>query len=151
MNRIRKPPIDHYTRWRLRQLTLDVSLVGPLNCWQWEREYIRQLILEATDRIEKRATKPKPTTTTEEDKSTRLFIHLQYHPDDSSRGEIRQLYNEHCGELFKKLMLMGIERPIIAYSRPKNIGDYATQAKLHEAPGRTASTIMGEYKQGLAP
>ena len=34
----------------------------------------------------------------------------------------------------------------VAYSRPLNIGDYVTRAKLHQAPGETASTIFGEFK-----
>ena len=38
-----------------------------------------------------------------------------------------------------------------AYSRQRNIGDYASQAKLHQAPGRTASIIMGEYLRGMNP
>ena len=46
---------------------------------------------------------------------------------------------------------LGIGQPTIAYSRPRNVSNYVTQAKLHQAHGRLASTIMGEYEQGLAP
>jgi len=46
---------------------------------------------------------------------------------------------------------MGPLRPIVAYSRPRNIGDYITKAQFHEAPGKDATFYMGKYKQGLAP
>jgi hypothetical protein len=88
------------------------------------------------------------TPTTEEDKN-RLFIHLVYHPDDIPRQHIQKLYGEHCSELLRSVI--GIQRPTIAYKRPKNVGDFITHAKLHEAPGRTASIIMGEFSAGLAP
>ena len=37
----------------------------------------------------------------------------------------------------------------ITHSRSHNIGDYITQAKLHEATGSTTSITMGKYGQGL--
>jgi len=119
----------------------------------WDREYIRDLILDACAIVN---AKKKPTagppelpTTDSESESKLLFLHLQYHPDDISRKRIQELYQEHCGDLFREEM--GINRPVIAYSRPPNIGDYVTQARLHQAPGKTASTLMGEYRQGLSP
>ena len=116
----------------------------------WERQYIRQLILDATTSIEARGPKgSKSSSPSADDTSDRLFFHLQYHPDDISRKRIQELYQEHCGELFRQEL--NIERPTIAYSRPPNLGEYVTKAKLHQAPGRTASDIMGEYKAGLNP
>ena len=44
---------------------------------------------------------------------------------------------------------ININRAIVAFSRPKNIGDFATKAKLHQAPNQTASTIMGRFKAGF--
>ena len=88
--------------------------------------------------------RPAPAREGEEEDETQLFIHLEYHPHNISCQEIQQEYQRHCGKLFKKEL--GINRPTIAYSRPKNIGDYVTQAKLHQAPGRFASPIMGEYE-----
>ena len=104
--------------------------------------------MDATTKIEERGSRPRtPPTSKSDDES--LYIHLEYHPDDISRQKLRQLYDQYCGELFLKEL--GIERPTIAYSRPKNVGDYVTQAKLHQAPGKSSSIIMGEYKQGLNP
>ena len=43
-----------------------------------------------------------------------------------------------------------VGRTIVAYSRPKNIGDFVTKTKLHQAPGKNASTILGEFRQDSA-
>ena len=115
----------------------------------WDREFIRRLILEATSTIESRSSATTPASSRVTDDEDNLFIHLEYHPNDIGRKKLKSLYDEHCGTLFHKEM--GISEPTIAYSRPKNIGDFITQAKLHQAPGQTASILMGEYKQGLYP
>ena len=125
----------------------------------WQSSYIRGLILDACTTCEeiKKKTKPAPnessailnTNSTPSSNKKLLFFHLQFHPEDISRKKIQEFYKEHCSDLFKEHM--DIDRPVIAYSRPPNIGNYVTQAKLHEAPGKTASTYMGEYRQGLAP
>ena len=46
---------------------------------------------------------------------------------------------------------LGVKRAIVAYSRPKNVGDFVTQAKLHQAPGKEGSVITEEYNEGLNP
>ena len=44
-----------------------------------------------------------------------------------------------------------IQRMIVAFSTAKNIGNYVSQTKLHQAPGKSASSILGEFKSGLNP
>lgn len=78
-----------------------------------------------------------------------MFVHVQYHPFDIPRRQYRQLFEEHLGSICRDTL--GKERPVIAYSRLPNIGEYVTQAKLHEAPGETSDIIMGEYRDGLDP
>ena len=114
----------------------------------WGREYICVLILEATSVIEARGTQQLQPATSRYGEDN-LFMHLEFHPYDVSHGRIRELYKEHCGELLKKEI--DIERPIIAYSRQNMRGVYVTQAKLHQAYGKIALIIMGEFKQGLSP
>ena len=126
-----------------------VTLYRHLLDRSWDREFIRRLILEATSTIESRSTATTPASSRVKDDEENLFIHLEYHPNDISRKKLKAFYEEHCGKLFRKEM--GIGEPTIAYSRPKNIGDYITQAKLHQAPGKTASILMGEYRSGLNP
>ena len=85
----------------------------------------------------------------DDDQKNRLFIHLVFHPDDVPRKRIQELYQLHCADLLRDECR--IERPTIAYSRPRNLGDYLTKTKLYQAPGESSSTIMGEYKDGLNP
>jgi hypothetical protein len=115
----------------------------------WNREFISGLISEASSKIEANSTAKSAPTKTSDDTGDLIFIHMVYHPDDISRAQVRQVYEETLGPLLEEVL--GIKRAIVAYSRPKNIGDYVTKAKLHQAPGVTASIIMGEYKQGLDP
>lgn len=117
----------------------------------WNREYIYSLILEVCNKLESRDKQNLmlESTTQPDNEDEMLFLHFVFHPDDISRLSIRQHYNKHCQQLFKAEL--GVERPTIAYSRPRNLGDILTQAKLYQAPGKTASTTMGKYKQGLAP
>ena len=118
----------------------------------WERELLWQIFTEVSTRIKAwwRSPTISPTTQpTDAEDEERLFIHLEYHPDNIKRNRSQELYTLHCGELFKQKL--DIKQPTIAYSRLKNIGDYITSAKLHQATGRTLSLIMGEYKNGLNP
>jgi len=78
-----------------------------------------------------------------------LFLHFKFHKDGITRLQIREEFENTLGSICKEEL--GVTRTIVAFSRPKNIGDFVTQAKLYEAPGKSASTIMGEYKSGLNP
>ena len=112
----------------------------------WNRELIRKLILEATGRAEN----PKPyKQTTQENNKTTLFLHFQFHKDGMSRQQIRRAYEDNLSSVCQTEL--NITRAIVAFSRPKNIGDFITKAKLHQGPGKSASTIMGEFKRGLHP
>ena len=118
----------------------------------WKSDFIRPLISAACQRSKHLASLP-PRSPTEpsiiDDEVHRLFIHLVYHPDDLPRRRIQELYEQHCGDLFRSEL--NLNRPTIAYSRPKNIGDFATRARLFTAPSDNASIIMGEYRDGLSP
>ena len=112
----------------------------------WDRELIRKLILEATSRVENPHFGPPLPA---EDLKNTAFLHFQFHKDGISRLQIRAAYEEHLNSVLKKEI--NITRAIVAFSRPKNIGDFVTKAKLHQATGLNASTIMGKYIQGLDP
>ena len=102
-------------------------------------EDIRPIFLAAHARIKSNYNKPTipptdqptnqpPTQTIADASALRMMcLHLTYHPCDTPRRTVRQLYEKNCHE-FKSLL--GTDKPIIAYSRPKNIGDTATKAKL---------------------
>ena len=114
----------------------------------WDPSFIRDLIVEASRRIENAPPKLPPSYKSKQI-ADEIYIHLQYYSEDITRRQVRLLYDEHLADHFSNTL--GVKRAIVAYSRSKNIGDYVTQAKLHQAPGNTASTIMGEYELGLNP
>ena len=64
----------------------------------------------------------------------RLFIHWEYHQCDIPKKEIRAIYNLHLKELVEKWL--DVKQTTVCYSRPKDICDYVTKAKLYQAPGR---------------
>jgi hypothetical protein len=118
----------------------------------WDNDTIYPIFMEVATKMESRGKLPAVASsdnTCDDEMDKTIFIHLQYHTHDISRKQIRILWDKYCREVFQEEI--GIERAIIAYSRPRNIGEYVTQAKLHQASGETSSTIMGEYNQGLAP
>ena len=72
------------------------------------------------------------------------FLHIQYHPNDLPRQTIRAIYENTCGEIFKKEI--GVENCLIAYSRPTNLRNLLTPTTLHQAPGKEVSTYLGETR-----
>ena len=113
----------------------------------WDRDFIRGLILEATARAEKKITVKPPSE--EEDQKATLFIHFQFHKDGISRQQIRTEFKTHLESICHNGL--GTKKLTVAYSRPLNIGDHVTRARLHQANGKYASTILGEFKEGLDP
>ena len=111
---------------------------------------IKPIFINAHKSIQDRRRTPKETKT-EDDSGTKLFLHFEYHPRDVPRTEIRRMYNKHLGHIAENYL--GVAPPIVAYSRPQNLGEVASQAKLYEAPGRDAATHLAEYsrRRGLAP
>ena len=63
-------------------------------------------------------------------------MHIEFGRNDLPREAIRAIYNSTCQEMCEGI---GIKDFTIAYSRPKNIKDLVTKAKLHMAPGKEAS------------
>lgn len=123
----------------------------------WDRATIKRLILDADLRVrekeKEKELQPTPTnlptdTPTNQPTNNRtdtIYLHWVYHPNDIPRHRIRAIYDSCCGEIIKEEV--GIEKMIIAYSRPPNIKDTLTKAKLHQAPGKEAS----KYYSGELP
>ena len=115
----------------------------------WERKLVRDLILGATDRAEEKSINPLPSSPKSKSTKDILFLHFQYHKDGITRQEVRKEYETHLETICKEEL--GIQRMIVAFSTAKNIGNYVSQTKLHQAPGKSASSILGEFKSGLNP
>ena len=139
--------------YRRDYIKFTVLLYRRLLARGWQKEVIYPIFIDAATKIEsKPQPQPQPVTTTPTKDTTlddAIFLHLPYHPNDISRRDLRRLFEEHCGNAF--FDELEIKRIIIAYSRLRNIGEYITQAKLHEPADVTSETIMGEYLDGLDP
>jgi hypothetical protein len=108
----------------------------------WNKATMKGYILKADAKLNM----PRPTITTVTTATTpmpdilsnrdQLYLHLEYHPKDIPKKSIRALYDHYCKSTLEDL---GIARLTIAYSRPPNIKDSITKAKLHQAPGKEAS------------
>ena len=69
-------------------------------------------------------------------------MYIKYGRNDLPRKAICAIYDYTCREMCEGI---GIKHFTVAYSRPKNIKDLVTKAKLHMAPGKEASKYyLGE-------
>ena len=110
----------------------------------WDPSLIKSWILAADEKIQAEASTPRlpsPSLAPASDLDEKLFIHFEYHRNDLPRSRVRALYDYHCKNLFQKTL--GVQQLIVAYSRPLNLQELLTKAKLHQAPGQEASTFMG--------
>ena len=116
----------------------------------WDHNHMRRLILEADFKLRQNPpTLPAAVTPAPPDpalyqnkKTDRVFLHFEYGRNDLPRNIIRSIYNMTCKEMCEGI---GLKDLTIAYSRPKNIKDLVTKAKLHMAPGKEASKYyLGE-------
>lgn len=105
----------------------------------WSRIVMKEYILSADIKLRSNKNPTSVTSQPQEPASNkeRLFIHLEYHPNDIPRKRIREIYNQHCSEVFERVL--SIKQTTVCYSRAKNIKDTVTKAKLHQAPGQEAS------------
>ena len=109
----------------------------------WDRAAIKGHILFADNKLRHSpltTATPEPIPT-----KNRLFIHLEYHPNDIPRKKVRELYQLHCEETFKAKL--GVEQTTIAYSKHRNLQECLTKAKLHQPAGQEAS----KYYSGELP
>jgi len=87
-----------------------------------------------------------PTPVTEpaiEEEERRLFFHMQYHPKDIPRREIRDIYDDLCKTTLEAEL--GITQFTIAYSRPTTIGSVIAKSDLYQVEGKEVSKyIAGE-------
>ena len=111
---------------------------------------LRKYFLSAHKKLNKQRTQleKKQILTSPDNNSRQSFLHFKYNASDVTGRAAMQLHTKHCQAFQGKLDLLP---PKICYSRPKNIGDLATQTRLHQHPERPSSYFMGEYQRGLDP
>ena len=140
---LRKYRGQHTNREHYIEMT--VFLYRRLRARGWEAALLKSLFEEATAKVElQRPSKTQERKTTD---GRRIFIHTEFHPNGIARKKIRQAYMETCGDAFSDLKTengstMKLIETTIAYSRPKNLRDLLTSAKLREVEGRGVSTFF---------
>ena len=109
---------------------------------------LRKYFLSAHTKLSSSATPEKPLILTSTGNQRQSFLHSQYNATDPPGRALMQLHTKHCQAFQEELHLLP---PKICYSRPKNIGDIATQTSLHQNQAKPASYFMGEFQKGLDP
>jgi len=107
----------------------------------WDRSTMKDWIISADEKIQQEQNEQPTSASTESEEPVsnkeRVFLHFEYHKNDIPKSRVRAIYDKNCKELLSTRL--GIKQLTIAYSRPKNIKDTITKAKLHQAPGHEAS------------
>jgi len=98
-----------------------------------------------------------PTIAPEPDANNTVFLHIPFHPLDPPSTEIQKLFRKHLLKerginpygptpLYKiwndKGKELGIRRMIVAYHRPKNIGNFLAPRRIDRLPGPSASALL---------
>ena len=93
-----------------------------------------------------------PTTADEPTNKPPVIMHLTFHPDDPSSSEVQQLWKTYVIQPQYKRHLsilknhngnkLGLERLIIAYSRPPNLGNKLSYRRL-DLRGPPVSSYLG--------
>ena len=113
----------------------------------WDKTVLKRMILESNTKLERKQLPPlQPATSTSNnllDKNNRLFVHMEYSKNDIPKKAIRSIVDATLPTTMEKL---GINQVTVAYSRPKNLKDLLSKAKLHQAKGQEVSAY---YSGGL--
>ena len=113
---------------------------------EWDRTLMKSLILDADKRIKSTPpTLPPPPPILPLPGHHRpppevvdtLYLHWQYHPNDIPRNRLRAIYDTTCKNVIEHVL--DITKLVVAFSKPPNLKEAITKAKLHQASGREAS------------
>ena len=105
---------------------------------------LKRMILENNDKLERQTLLPAyrttlPTNSALEntlERPNRLFIHMEYSRNDMPKKAVRSIVDATLSNTLEDLQ---ISQTTVAYSRPKNIKDLFSKAKLHQAKGKEIS------------
>ena len=111
---------------------------------------LKRIILESNNKLERPSLPPNVSTTPANPADdvlsslNRLFIRMEYSKNDTPEKAVRSIVNS---TLSKTLAELNISQTTVAYSRPTNVKDLLSKAKLHQAKGKDVSV----YYSGGAP
>merc|ERR1711966_82896 len=114
----------------------------------WNRTVLKRMILESNSKLESQLLLPhcfKPPSASAPPENTfgnsnRLFIHMEYSKNDMPKKAVRSIVEATLKDTIDELSVSQIT---VAYSRPKNIRDLLSKAKLHQAKGKEVSIYYG--------
>jgi len=89
---------------------------------------MKTLQLETLQNSQPTATTPQPTEKSLTSKE-RILLHFEYHKNDIPKSRVRAIYENKWQSLLSDCLY--IQQLTIAYSRPTNIKERITKAKLH--------------------
>ena len=112
----------------------------------WQHNTLQAYFIEAAKEIERKSITRNPEKSSSLSPKERAFLHIQYHPHDIPRCIIRKIYEKNCPN-FKDFYTnkggkMDIKQLTIAFSRPKNIRDTLTNARLYQPKGKEVTKYM---------
>jgi hypothetical protein len=103
------------------------------------RETIKTIFLDAAahmDSQEKANRRDTPTASPPQEISSTLYIHWEYHPRGIQRHIICQMYNHALS------CHSGFDQMIVAFNRPRNLGDLLMPTTMKEPPDRPVSSLF---------
>ena len=111
----------------------------------WDPAVLKAAIVSALNKLKSKLEAPPPLIADADPPShkSHIFFHMQFHPGDIPRREVRQAYSDTCEEVLRDEC--EIEQFTIAYSKAKTIGSVIAKAQLHQAEGHEVTKfIAGE-------
>ena len=110
----------------------------------WNKAVLKRMILEQNNKLERQtlllahpATLPTNSALeTTLERPNRLFIHMEYSRNDMPKKAVRSIVEATLSNTLEDLQ---ISQTTVAYSRPKNVKDLLSKAKLHQAKGKEVS------------
>jgi hypothetical protein len=110
----------------------------------WDKGELKKSILAAIAKLQIRNQAGDPVPKAEPYTCDNVFFHLPYHPFHIPKRRIHQFYDLHCQESFSTHL--GINNLTIAYSWHQSLKEHLTQARLHQALGKEASTYYATHR-----
>ena len=106
--------------------TITTRFAENLMARGYTRDTIEPIFIEASARFDIEASQPVAVDKAEDKAKGALFYHVEFHPRDVGRRTIRQAFDRYLKPV------TDFNRFIVAYHRPKNLGDRLSRTKLHE-------------------
>jgi hypothetical protein len=115
--------------------TILVKFIERLLCRGHSLKNLMPILMQAANSLDTELVKPQENPARDDNT---LFIHKIYHPHGLQREDIRQLYDG---------ILKTIEKMTVAISRPTNLRDILTSAKLKAPPNLDIQKIIDNIKE----